>query len=504
LFPGEVTALSHHLGRLAAGDREARDVPMSELTQVLVEVTACLPVYRTYIRDFRISERDRHYLEHSLELARTRVPEDRASPAAFAFFRRLLLLEPPYYIESERGEWLRFVMRWQQFTGPVMAKGLEDTASYSHNSFISINDVGSDPVRAEPPYDIDGFHRFHMERARQWPRTMNATATHDTKRGEDTRARLNVLSEVPELWEQKLYRWSALNEHKKKLVDGMASPVAAEESLIYQTMLGAWPLDEADLPGLPDRLHEFLIKAARESKTFTSWIRVNEAHEEALLHFVDAILEDSPTNAFRSELVDFVGEIAPFGAMNSLMQTLLKIASPGVPDFYQGAELWSFTLVDPDNRRPVDYKKRIALIEYLERREADDLPRLLAELRSEWRSGAIKLYLTYKALQFRRANRDLFLDGCYEPVRAAGARAEHVLSFVRQSGDRWALAVAPRWPKLLGGDPWGGTGEWLDTRLEMPDGAPPAWKNVFTGEEVSDFSLENLLHGFPVALLSST
>ena len=503
LFPGEVNALGHHLGKLAGQHREARDVPLNELMQVLVEVTACLPVYRTYIRDFEISDRDRYYIEHSLDLARSRVPEERVGSAAFSFLRQVLLLDPPYYLEPEKEQWLRFVMRWQQFAGPVMAKGLEDTASYTHNSFLSVNEVGSDPVRDEPPYDVEGFHQFNRSRFEKWRHTMNATATHDTKRGEDMRARLNALPEISGVWEQKLHRWASMNKGKKQSVDGMAVPTPGEEVLLYQTLLGGWPLDDAEVPGFPERLREFLVKAARESKTFTSWLRVNGPHEAALLQFSDAILEDTAGNAFRQELIALIAEIAPLGAVNSLAQTLLKIASPGVPDFYQGTELWSFSLVDPDNRRPVDYKKRIGLIEYLERRESEELPGLLAELASDWRSGAIKLFLTYKALEFRRAHRELFLDGCYRPLRVAGERAEHAVAFARHRGEQWAVAITPRWPKRLGGDLLAGHGDWRDTFIELPEGAPREWTNVLTGEAVREFGMAGLLRRFPVALLSS-
>jgi (1->4)-alpha-D-glucan 1-alpha-D-glucosylmutase len=331
---------------------------------------------------------------------------------------------------------------------------------------------------------------------------MNATATHDTKRGEDARARLNVLPEISDVWEQKLHSWAALNKGRKQMVEGVAVPTPGEEVLIYQALLGSWPLDDSEVPGFPERLREFLVKASREGKTFTSWLRVNEAHEQALLQFLDAILEDSPANSFRRDLLAFVQEIAPLGAVNSLTQTLLKIASPGVPDFYQGTELWSFTLVDPDNRRPVDYKKRVGLIEDLERRESEDLPALLTELTSEWRGGAIKLFLTHRALEFRRANRALFLDGCYEPVRAVGEHAPHVIAFARHNGGRWAMVVTPRWPKRLGGDLLSGQGDWRGARLDLPDKAPAEWENVFTGEQVREFSVAGLLRNFPVALLS--
>jgi (1->4)-alpha-D-glucan 1-alpha-D-glucosylmutase len=512
LFAGEVHALGHHLGKLAAQDRNARDLPLSELMQILVEVTACLPVYRTYIRDFEISQRDHGYIERTLDLARRRTPEDQVSSSAFAFMRRVLLLDPPYYAEDQKEEWLRFVMRWQQFAGPVMAKGLEDTAFYAHNSLISLNEVGGDPLREHPPFDVQSFHCFNQTRLERWPYSMNATSTHDTKRGEDARARINVLSELPEEWERSLQRWRRLNHGKKQHVNGRLAPTPNEEMLIYQTLIGAWPLEPDESLAFLERLRGFLIKATREAKTHSSWISINEAHENALLRFVEDVLVESGSSPFREDFLRFQKKVAYYGALNGLSQLLLKIAAPGVPDLYQGTELWNLSLVDPDNRRPVYFGTRIRFLEELKRQEAENLPRLLQELLAHWADGRIKLYLMYKALEFRRSHRELFLDGAYIPLPAAGPKEKHVCAFVRHKGESWALAVVPRLTAGLvkPGRPPLGKRIWADTALLLPESAPRQWRNGLTRETL-DASLLNtgevalylhkVLKRFPVALL---
>ena len=500
LFIGDVNALGHELGRLAAQDRQARDVPLSELKDALIEVTACLPVYRTYVREFEVSPADRAYIERTVRVARERTSEDSIGPEAFAFLRRVLLLEPRHYTEEEKPRWLEFVMRWQQFTGPVMAKGLEDTASYRFNSLISINEVGSDPLRLKPPTDPAGFHDFNRERLRHWPHTMNATSTHDTKRGEDVRARINVLSEIPEEWEERFDCWSRINEPFRRQVGDATAPSRNGEFLIYQTLLGAWPLREEEVAQFPDRVREFLVKAFREAKVQTSWIRINTEFEEALCGFATDIL--APGSGFLAEFLPFQRRIAFYGAINGLSQALLKIAAPGLPDFYQGSELWNLSMVDPDNRRPVDYAWRIQLTEQLIDREAQDLPGLVADLAANPLQDAAKLFLVRKALSFRRLHADLFAEGDYLPVAATGARAQNVIAFARRRGGEWALAVAPRWLTQLGCEPprWG-TCDWGDTALSLPEGAPAAWKNALTAATPESLRVADLLRDFPVALV---
>lgn len=500
LFIGEVNALGHDLGRLAAQDRHARDVPLSELKDALVEITACLPVYRTYVRDFHVSQEDRGHIERTVRVARERTPEDLIGSEAFAFLRRVLLLEPRHYTEEELPQWLEFVMRWQQFTGPVMAKGLEDTASYRYNNLISVNEVGSDPLRLDPPTDLPGFHQFNLYRQRHWPRTMNATSTHDTKRGEDARARLNVLSEIPAEWEERMECWTTLNEPFRRRAGGGLVPGPNEEFLIYQTLLATWPIDESEVADYPERLRQFVVKAAREAKTRTSWIRANTEYEEALCAFVSDILAEG--GKFLEDFLPFQQRIAFYGAVNGLAQALLKIAAPGVPDFYQGSELWNLSMVDPDNRRPVDYTRRAELLDWLNNREAEGVKKLVADLVRDLQQDATKLYTVRKALLFRRRHAALFTEGDYLPVAATGAGAENVVAFARRREDEWALVVAPRWVTQLGCKPpeWK-TCEWGNTALSPLEGAPAAWTNVYTGAVVRSLRLSGILRDFPVALL---
>ncbi len=383
----------------------------------------------------------------------------------FDFLRRVLLLElPPSLAGNEREEWLRFLMRWQQFTGPIMAKGYEDTSLYIYNRLVSMNEVGGDPCSTG--VSVGAFHGRCETMAGRWPYSMNATSTHDTKRSEDVRARINVLSEIPEEWEKRLQQWSRQNAGKKRIVNGIASPDPGEEILLYQTLLGAWPLRKEELPGLQIRIENYMMKAMREAKVNTRWIRHNIPHEGAVKEFVASLLEDpSPdTNAFLADFLPFQRKVAHYGAINGLAQLLLKIASPGVPDIYQGMELWDFSLVDPDNRRPVDYRHRTRLLNELMTMEREGLDPLARGLLSSWEDGRIKLFVTCKALSFRRERKELFLDGAYVPLRHNG-RAEGTRAGVRAEtgrcmGDRGgpaprdppgAAGGIPRRPRGLGG-----------------------------------------------------
>ena len=511
LFAGEMHSLGQHLGRLAEQDRYARDLPRKELRAALIEVTACFPVYRTYARSPELSARDIRHIAKALKWAQQRSTE--ASTPVFDFLRRVLLLEiPPALAGTEREEWLRFLMRWQQFTGPIMAKGVEDTSFYVCNRLVSMNEVGGNPASAGVP--VNAFHGHCETVAGRWPHTMNATSTHDTKRSEDVRARINVLSEIPEEWEKRLRLWSRQNAGKKRIVNGFATPDPGEEILLYQTLLGAWPLEEEELPGLKPRIESYMVKAMREAKIHTRWIRPNIAHETAVKEFVASLLEDpSPdTNAFLADFLPFQRKVAHYGAINSLAQLLLKIASPGFPDIYQGTELWDFSLVDPDNRRPVDYPRRVRLLQDLMTMESPGAAPLPPDLLSTWKDGRVKLFVTYKALSFRRERKELFLDGAYVPLPVTGGVKEHALAFTRKRGGAWAIAAVPRLATRLappGEFPLGLNAWGARTAIRLPAEAPAKWRNVFTGETLHAsggngaklLHLHAVFHDFPVALL---
>ncbi|MGQ9687839.1 MAG: malto-oligosyltrehalose synthase [Desulfobaccales bacterium] len=507
LFGGEVESLGHSLSLLAAQDRTARDVSPKKLLQALFEVTACLPVYRTYIRGFTVAARDRRLLEQAFAEVARRQPG--LSPEALTFLKRVLFLDlPPILTEEQRKEWLHFVMRWQQFTGPVMAKGLEDTAAYVYNPLVSLNEVGGCYQAVSPA----AFHDFNLNRRRFWPFTFNATTTHDTKRSEDVRARLHVLSEMPAKWETSLKLWRGLNRLHKKEVDGVWTPDPSQEVLLYQTMLGAWPLDKEEIPAFKDRLRDYLIKAAREAKVHTRWISPHPEHEQALQDFLTAILTEPENAAFFRSFLNLQSRLAFWGALNSLSLVVLKIASPGVPDFYQGTELWDLSLVDPDNRRPVDFSRRVELLKEIRRKEKKGAPALVVELLEHWPTGAIKLFLTHKALNFRRSALDVFLGGDYVPLAAAGDREHHMVAFARRLESRWVVAAVGRFFSRL--SPPGrfpvGKAVWGDTRLPLPSEAPKKWRNIFTRETLSCQSapegqalpLHQVFNDLPVALLA--
>jgi (1->4)-alpha-D-glucan 1-alpha-D-glucosylmutase len=506
LFPGEVHALGHQLVPLAQQDRYACDLSWEELTKGLIEVTACLPVYRTYTRTLEVSPLDRPCIERSIEEARRRVPALEAS--VLDFLKRVLLLDFPASLAPDRKEaWLRFVMRWQQFTSAVMAKGFEDTALYTYNRLVSLNEVGGDP-RASG-LSVEAFHRRNMVRQTRWPYALSATSTHDTKRGEDVRARINVLSEIPEAWGRHLTQWSRWNQAKKGRVNGQLVPDSNLEALLYQTLVGAWPFSEGEVSGFKERLKAYMVKAAREAKLFTSWLSLNLEYEDALLEFVESILETCNENKFLDDLLRFQSQVAYYGALNSLAQVLLKIASPGVPDFYQGTELWDLSLVDPDNRRPVDFGKRMRLLNDLIRQEAQGQLSLVGDILTSWEDGRVKLYVTYKALGARTLEQDMFLRGDYIPLQIRGQRQEHICAFARCHGKKWALIVVPRLlTKLVrvGMLPLGRR-VWDGDVLLLPESAPERWLHVFTQETLrvlparKELPLSSIFRRFPVALL---
>lgn len=497
LFGGEMETLGYILSLLAEQDRQARDVPRKELQKIIGEIIACLPVYRTYIRGFEVSPRNRACLEKIIEEVGARHPS--FDPHAVDFVRRVLLLETPTDLaEEQKKDWLRFVMRWQQFTGPIMAKGLEDTALYIYNPLVSLNEVGTDFLVLAP----DDFHHFNRCRQGNWPFTLNATSTHDTKRSEDVRMRIHALSEMPREWEACLRRWSSWNQPKKRYVQGLAVPDANEEYFLYQTLLGAWPLFEEELPEFKERLRAYVIKAAREAKVHTRWIASNHEHENALTAFVQAILDDSDNQEFLKDFKEFQSRLAYYGALNSLSQVLLKIASPGVPDFYQGTELWDFSLVDPDNRRPVDFQKRAQILNDLKMKEAKDPEALIGEMLINWKNGAIKLYITYQALNFRKAYVDLFLKGDYIPLVASGPNGKHVVAFARRLEKTWVIVGVGRFFAgiLAPGDSSFREEMWQESFLSLPPGAPKDLVNIFTGKPLKSI-LNSRSRSFPLASL---
>ena len=506
LFGGEVENHVYYLRQLALQDRQARDLARGDLVEALVEVLAALPIYRTYLRSLKVAPRELDYLEWTFAEVR-RLHPHLDQPALDFLFRVLRLDFPPYLTTEQRHDWLKFVMHLQQFSGPIMAKGFEDTVLYIYNPLISLNEVGG----SFQPVQVDNFHSFNLNRQKSCPGSMNATSTHDTKRSEDVRARLNVLSEIPGEWQACLQRWSALNLAKKVVVNGNPVPDRNQEVFLYQTMLGAWPLDPAEVPAFKERLQAYLIKAAREAMVHTRWVAPQLDHENGLLAFLDAILDEAGNREFIKDFRQLQSRLAYFGALNSLSQLLLKIASPGVPDFYQGTELWDFSLVDPDNRRPVDFARRTRLLKDLKQQEEKGRGALVAGLLSHWQDGRLKLYVTSRGLKLRRTYPEVFRQGAYLPIAVRGQRQNQVLALARRQGQDWVLAVAGRFFTTLtpAGQPPTGREVWGDTEVILPPEAPVAWEDIFTGRvceareaaTLKHLPLQKVLQHLPLAFL---
>ncbi len=508
---GEVNALAHYLSNIAEKNRHTRDFTLNSLIRAITEIIACFPVYRTYINSLDIKDRDRQYIEEAVSKAKRRNPA--ISRFIFDFLKDVLLLNIPEELEeNDKYEWLDFTMKFQQITGPVMAKGLEDTAFYAFTRLVSLNEVGGHAERFG--LSLEAFHGQNMERLKSWPHSLITTSTHDTKRSEDVRARINVLSEIPREWKECLMKWSRHNKKKKKIIDGQAVPDRNEEYLFYQTLIGAWPvnpMDEKEYEIFKDRIKDYMLKAIREAKINTSWINPDTVYEDALTGFVEAAMSDMH---FISDFKTFQKMISGFGMYNSLSQTLLKITSPGVPDFYQGTELWNFSLVDPDNRRPVDYSKRIILFEKLKENEAkSSLIRLSRELAVDKETGLIKLYLLTKALNYRRDNREVLEKGDYVPLYAEGDKADNLCAFARRVEERIILVAVPRFFTKLMQKPEElpfGESVWKDSFIDLPfEKEGSRYRNVFTDEIVQTVSqdgkaalyLSGTFSNFPVALL---
>ncbi len=571
LLGAEMRGLGERLARLSRNDPATRDEgaargdPAGELlspaalTEALLEVTASLTVYRTYIRDAAVSERDRVLIDEAVDDALRRDPGHLAT--ALEYLRRLLSLRPSLDGPSCDGpsldgpsldgpslggpslggpslggpsldEALDLVLAWQQVSGPAMAKGVEDTAFYRYNRLISLQEVGGE-VGGDPEA-VAEFHRHNLNTLALRPDSMSATSTHDTKRSEDVRARIDVLAEAADAFTAAVARWHHLNAHAADEHDesagprgpsagptagphaglqasphaGPSAPNPNEEYLLYQTLLGAWPLRRENLPAFRERVGAFLVKSVREAKEDTSWLQPDLSYEDALQSWVRAILTPGdpsgggnvppepggaplrPTSvvsgrggAFLEDFLPLQSRVAWYGMLVSLAQVVAKVAAPGIPDFYQGSYLWDLSLVDPDNRRPVDFGERHRiLLDLDETADSAPAPRT-AELLRNWTDGRIKLFVTRRALRARRAAPALFARGDYQPLQPMGRHAERVLAFARRHEESWAMVVVPRLPVGLAAAQAAplGPSVWGDTRVPLPSGAPAVWTEVCSG-----------------------
>ena len=528
----ELNVLAHILDRIGESNRRSRDFTLESMREVITEVVACFPVYRTYVDERGWSPEDRAIVERAIARARRRNPAMESS--LFDFIREVLLPRdlgadprpddrrdgyPPGTSEEGR-ERLRFAMKFQQYTGPVQAKGLEDTAFYRYNAVLSLNEVGGDPSRFGR--SVAEFHDANEKRRQLWPHEMLATSTHDTKLGEDVRARLNVLSELPHEWAREAAKWMRITKSYRTFIDGESSPDRNDEYRFYQAVIGAWPAevgsDAVEAPAdFIERMQRYMLKSVRESKVHTSWLTPNEPYETALNRFVQHVLSGRGAARFLPVMLPFQRRIAVVGMVNSLAQTVLKLGSPGVPDFYQGTELWDLTLVDPDNRRPVDFARRqIALdeVDALVQKEPIERARCLSAWLRSWEDGRIKLAIVAAGLRLRRDARALFLEGSYIPLETDISIPAGAVAFARTRGNAAAIFAAPRLCATLSGDPEFvpvGSECWKASRIRLPpEFAGRTFQHVLTGAEIKStiadgeswISIGEIFETVPVAVLA--
>jgi (1->4)-alpha-D-glucan 1-alpha-D-glucosylmutase len=509
LFGVEMRALGRELGELARDDRYARELHPAELAEALIEVTACLPVYRTYIQSPDVPESTKQLLATAIDAARSH--RSTLPGRYFDFLSDVLLLASPEHVRPEQRESrLTFVTRWQQFTGSIMAKGVEDTALYVYFPLASMNEVGGDPrVVGNGPAE---FHQFVAARQGKWPNSLNTTTTHDTKRSEDTRCRISVLSEIPERWSECLPEWSSMNERHTSKLDRTVVPDRSEEYLFYQTLIGAWPLQEDDRPALVPRLQEYFIKASREANVRTRWGAPNQAHESALREFVARTLDGAANSEFCASVERLMDCVGVYGMLNGLSQTLLKCTCPGVPDTYQGSELWDLRLVDPDNRGVIDFDRRVALMGTLHSPQGGQSRSDVEDLLSKWRDGRVKIYLLSRVLNARQNMPELFCFGSYKVLAATGEHASRIVAFAREHAEAWAITIFPRCMASVQGPVTLSECRrkfWQKTDLLLPVGAPKGWVNVLGGNALGSvevksegrLSLSEVFEEFPLALL---
>ena len=500
---GDVENLAQRLKRLAGQTRSGGDFTAYGLKRALSEILALFPIYRTYITSDTVSDTDRRVICETIVAAKKHLP---LLVRELEYIETILLREDSHYlIDDQKAERLRFVMRMQQLTGPLMAKGIEDTLLYVYNRLLSLNEVGGNPSHFG--IDLAQFHTFNQHKVQQWLHAMNTTSTHDTKRGEDARARLNVLSEIPDVWAEQVKHWADMNFSQKMRLGGRTIPDRNDEYFLYQTLVGSFPFVDAEFPEFVDRVKDYVIKAVREAKVHTAWLRPDTDYEEGFSAFVERLLA-APENEFLSQFKPFQTKIAEYGIFNSLSQVLIKNIAPGVPDLYQGDEFWNLSFVDPDNRRPVAYDQRLAALKQIKAKLAFDPIALMDDLFTTRTNGNIKLFLTYQLLQARKNFVALFQQGDYQPLDVSGALQNHVIAFARRVEDQVAIAIAPRFLTSLiqPGECPLGTAVWQDTQISVPSGFPSSWKNAITAQSLQSkgtIAVGEALQHFPVALIIS-
>lgn len=489
---GEVDNLARLFKNAIGRDRYGEDITFTGIKKALTELLVHFPVYRTYIGPQVFRESDHAILSKTADTAR----ENNLDLHKEIDFLERFLLRP----ENESSEsWLRSIMRLQQFTGPLMAKGAEDTALYTYCRLLSLNEVGGDPGKFG--LTLDEFHKFNEFRAESWPDTMNATSTHDTKRGEDARSRINVLSEIPNEWKRQIEIWERLNEDSGEIADESNGPDRNDRYFLYQTLIGSLPFSFET--NFRDRMKGYLVKAVRESKVHSGWVMPETSYEVAFTSFLDRLLD---SDDFIRSFMPFSRMAAFYGILNSLASTLIKITGPGIPDFYQGTEIWDFSFVDPDNRRPVDFGKRISYLKNIAELEKKDILGLIEDLIQTKEDGRIKLFLIHRALMLRKKEPELFSRGSYVRLNAQGGCKDNVIAFARRHEGAWAITIVPRLCTALvkAEEMPLGRRIWSDTHLAVGSDMPASWINAITNQpfKIEDcMYIGDILDRFPVALL---
>lgn len=506
-FAGELDRLVARMQQLAPYLKSGADITRSRLKSALTELLIYFPVYRTYTASGNPTAEESTFIRSANSLAVLHRPDLNYE---FEFLQKILL-NTHETLSGDKGLFQRLRKRavtiLEQLTAPLTAKGFEDTALYRYPLLLSLNEVGGDPDQFGSTRQT--FHKFMVERAEKWPHALNTSSTHDSKRSEDIRARLNVLSEIPDQWEKMVYLWRTLNEKNKTRLKDNFVPDNIEEYFLYQTLVGSWPLNEdTSLPPYAERIEAYMVKALREAKLHSSWHSPNDEYEKAVKLFIRDILKPGEKNGFVTEFHSFCCAIAQYGIFNSLSQTLVKITAPGVPDFYQGAELINLNLVDPDNRRPIDYDKRKALLQKIQAAVAGsglnffpEPPDLLEQ------ADRLKLFIIMKGLQTRKLYKNLYRNGSYLPLETIGRFSRHVVVFARRFENMWSITVVPRFLTRLIAPRQNPLGPllWNDTAVILPPGAPDRWENVVDNRHLNaknQLKVGELFEFFPAALLT--
>ncbi|MEK0194507.1 malto-oligosyltrehalose synthase, partial [Microcoleus anatoxicus] len=499
---GDVDNLAQLLKNISGQSRQGNDFTRHGLEKALAAILTIFPVYRTYINQEGLRESDRIYVKYAIAKAKEQVP---LLLKELKFIETVLLLSEEETLTAEQKKHRRhFVMKLQQLTGPLMAKGIEDTLLYVYYRLLSLNEVGGNP--SQFGVSLTDFHELNQHQQAVWPHKMNATATHDTKRGEDVRARINVLSEIPDEWEQQVKSWRELNSAKKVNLLNRMVPDTNDEYFFYQTLIGTLPFEEIANTDFIERLKNYAIKAVREAKVHTAWLRPDNDYESGFMTFVDHVLEPGEQNQFLKKFTPFWKKVAHYGIFNSLSQTLLKITAPGVPDIYQGTEFWDLSHVDPDNRRPVDFERRIQVLQEIKQQAQSDILQLIEDLISTKEDARIKLFLTTRVLEARKQYLKVFQAGNYQPLEVVGRFKDNLIAFARSYENTTAIVIAPRFLTGIVKPEEMPLGEkvWKDTKLELSEEMPSVWKDAITNQMVESngqLAIAEALNYFPAALL---